>query len=56
MMGNRLNPAGKLAARQQHPSTAAQAFQPDVCAQPDDFPFITPAWVWLTQAKDILQP
>jgi hypothetical protein len=48
--------ASQLAARQQHPVPAGQAFDTNVRPQPDNFPFVSTTGVRLTQANDIIQP
>jgi hypothetical protein len=54
LMGYGLDPAGKFAARNQHPPFTGQAFQADIRAQTNDLPLIPAAWVRFAQSHDII--
>lgn len=55
MQGSRFHPAGQLPAGEQYPSAAAQAFDTDICSQPDNFPLVSSAGMRLAQTKDVIQ-
>jgi hypothetical protein len=54
--GNKIfDPPLEGTALQKNPALALEAFNPDICPQPDHLPFIAAAGVLLLEADDIAQ-
>jgi hypothetical protein len=48
-------PAIGFASGQQDAMPTGQAFQPNICSQPGNTPFVAPAWMGLAKVNDITQ-
>jgi hypothetical protein len=48
------NPSRQLPAWQEHASPAPQAFQANVSAQANNFPFVSPTGVWFAQSQNVV--